>query len=78
MQEDSLPAEEMQEDSLPAKPQGKPKNIEVGSLSLRQRIFPTQESNQVSCIAGGIFTNWAMCLVTGQVLCKNHNSKKHM
>ena len=35
----------LQADSLPAEPQGKPKNIEVGSLSLLQRIFPTQESN---------------------------------
>ena len=33
--------------SLPAEPQGKPKNTEVGSLSLLQRIFPTQESNRV-------------------------------
>ena len=33
-------------DSLPAEPQGKPKNTGVGSLSLLQRIFPTQESNQ--------------------------------
>ena len=33
-------------DSLPAEPQGKPKNTRVGSLSLLQRIFPTQESNQ--------------------------------
>ena len=33
-------------DSLPAEPQGKPKNIGVGSLSLLQWIFPTQESNQ--------------------------------
>jgi len=32
-------------DSLPAEPQGKPKNIGLGSLSLLQRIFPTQESN---------------------------------
>ena len=32
-------------DSLPAKPQGKPKNTGVGSLSLFQGIFPTQESN---------------------------------
>ena len=31
-------------DSLPAKPQGKPKNTRVGSLSLLQQIFPTQES----------------------------------
>ena len=36
----------MQEDSLPAEPQGKFKNTGVGSLSLLQRIFLTQESNQ--------------------------------
>ena len=29
-------------DSLPAKPQGKPKNIGVDSLSLLQGVFPTQ------------------------------------
>ena len=34
------------ENSLPAEPQGKPKNIGVGSLSLLQRIFPTQELNR--------------------------------
>ena len=33
-------------DSLPVEPQGKPKNTGVGSLSLLQQIFPTQESNQ--------------------------------
>ena len=33
-------------DSLPAEPQGKPKNTGVGSLSLLQQIFPTQELNQ--------------------------------
>ena len=33
-------------DSLPAEPPGKPKNKRVGSLSLLQQIFPTQESNQ--------------------------------
>ena len=33
-------------DSLLAKPPGKPKNSGVGSLSLLQRIFLTQESNQ--------------------------------
>ena len=32
-------------DSLLAEPQGKPKNTRVGSLSLLQQIFPTQESN---------------------------------
>ena len=31
---------------LPAEPQGKPKNIRVGSLSFLQRIFPIQELNQ--------------------------------
>ena len=35
----------MQVNSLPAEPQGKPKNTGVGSLSLLQGIFPTQESN---------------------------------
>ena len=33
-------------DSLLAEPQGKPKNTEVGSLSLLQRIFLTQASNR--------------------------------
>ena len=32
-------------DSLPAEPQRKPKNTGVGSLSLLQQIFPTEESN---------------------------------
>ena len=32
-------------DSLPAEPQGKPKNTGVGSLSLLQEIFLSQESN---------------------------------
>ena len=36
----------LQADSLPAEPQGKSKNAGMGSLSLLQRIFPTQESNQ--------------------------------
>ena len=35
----------LQEDSLPAEPQGKPQNTGVGSLSLLQWIFLTQESN---------------------------------
>ena len=46
-----------QVDSLPAEPQGKPKNTGVGSLSLLQQIFLTQETNSVSCIAGRFFTN---------------------
>ena len=35
----------LQVDSLPTELQGMPKNIGVGSLSLFQRIFLTQESN---------------------------------
>ena len=41
--EPQLPA--LQADSLPAETQGKPKNTGVGSLSLLQQIFPTQELN---------------------------------
>ena len=37
---------ELQVDSLPAEPQRKPKNTKVGSLSLRQQTFTTQESNR--------------------------------
>ena len=36
----------LQADSLPAEPQGTSKNTEVGSLSLLQGIFPTQELNR--------------------------------
>ena len=36
----------LQADSLPAEPPGKPKNTRVGSLSLHQWIFPTQELNR--------------------------------
>ena len=36
----------LQVDSLPAEPPRKPKNTGVGSLSLLQWLFPTQESNQ--------------------------------
>ena len=35
-----------QVDSLLSEPPGKPKNTAVGSLSLLQGIFPTQDSNQ--------------------------------
>jgi len=37
----------LQGDSLPAEPQGKPKNTGVGSISLLQGIFQTQELNWV-------------------------------
>ena len=36
----------LQADSLPFEPPGKPKNPGVGSLSLLQGVFPTQESNR--------------------------------
>ena len=36
----------LQADSLPAEPQVKPKSTGMGSLSLLQRVFPTQESNR--------------------------------
>ena len=36
----------LQVDSLPSEPPGKPKNTGVGSLSLLQGIFPTQEFNR--------------------------------
>ena len=36
----------LQADSLPAEPQGKLKSTGVGSISLLQQIFLTQESNQ--------------------------------
>ena len=36
----------LQVDYFPAEPQGKLKNTGVGSLSLLQGIFPTQELNQ--------------------------------
>ena len=35
-------------------------NAGMGNLSLLQGIFPTQESDQVSCIAGRFFISWAI------------------
>ena len=45
----------LQADSLPAEPQGKPKNTAVGSLSLLQKIFPTQDPNRGLLHCGRIF-----------------------
>ena len=36
----------LQVDFLPSEPPGKPKNIGIGSLSLLQETFMTQESNR--------------------------------
>ena len=49
----------LQADSLPTELRGNPKNTGLGSLSLLQGTFPTQESTGVSCIAGGFFTSRA-------------------
>ena len=54
---DQMQASSLQEDSLPSEPLEKPKNAGVGSLSLLQGIFPTQELDRVSCIAGGLQEN---------------------
>ena len=62
------PSPALQADSLPAEPQGEPKNTGVGSLSLLQGIFLTQELNGVSCIAGRFFTNWAVIEAHGPPL----------
>ena len=42
----SQPRSPALQDSLPSEPLGKPKNTAVGSLSLLQGIFPTQELNR--------------------------------
>ena len=48
----------LQAASLQSDPPGKPNNTGVGSLSLLQGTFLTQEWNQASWIAGGFFTSW--------------------
>ena len=50
----------LQADSLPSEPPWKPRNTAMGSLSLLQGNFSTQDQTGVSCIAGGFFTNWAI------------------
>jgi len=47
----------LQVDSLPAEPLGKPKNTEVGSLSLLQGNVQPRNQSGVSCIAGRFFTS---------------------
>ena len=51
----------LQADSLLSEPPGKPKNTGVGSLSLRQRIFPTQELN-----LGLLHCKWDLCQLSYQ------------
>ena len=47
----------LQADSLPSEPPGKPMNTGSGSLSILWGIFWIQESNWVSCTAGGFYTS---------------------
>ena len=61
----SLPGSSVHEDA-PGKHTG------VGSHALLQGIFPTQESNWVSCITGRFFTSWA----TREAL-ENHHKYNH-
>ena len=51
----------LQVDSLPSEPPGRPKNSGVGSLSLLQGMFPTQESNQ-----GLLHCKWILCQLSFQ------------
>ena len=51
----------LQVDSLPSEPPGKSKNTGVGSLSLLQGIFPTQESNQ-----GLLHCRWILYQLSNQ------------
>ena len=60
----------LQAASLPAEPPGKPKNTGVGSLSLLQWIFPTQESNRGLLHCRQII-NWATreALARPRIMC---------
>ena len=61
----------LQADSLPAEPQGEPNNIGVGSLSLLQWIFLTQESKQ-----GFLYCRWILYQLShqgSQSVCVSHS-----
>ena len=62
----------LQADSLPSESSGKPKNTRVGSLSLLQGIFPTQESNRGLLHCSRFFTSWT----TRESYWTNKNAKK--
>ena len=53
----------LQVDFLPSEPWGKPNNTGVGSLSLLQGNFPTQESNQALLNCRQFFTSWLYSLL---------------
>ena len=59
------------------------KNTRVGCHGLLQRIFPTWDRTQVSCLAGGFFTVWAtkealgILYITFKYNCKQlHNERR--
>ena len=58
----------LQADSLPVEPRGKPKKTGVGSLSLLQQIFPTQELNQ-----GLLHCRWILYQLSYQESCYHHH-----
>ena len=62
----------LQADSLPAEPKGKTKNTGMGSLSLLQRNFPTQESNQGLLHCNKSFTNSAIREAVASLKCGQH------
>ena len=67
----------LQADSLPAEPPGKSKNTGVGSLSLLQRTFPTQESNQGLLHCGQILYQLSY-QESPRVRCKNTTSQTQL
>ena len=61
----------LQADSLPSESPGKPKN-KVGSLSLLQRIFPTQESNWAL-----LYCKWILYQLSYKGIPKIHTLEKN-
>ena len=63
----------LQVDSLLAEPQEEPKNTGVGSLSLLQRIFPTQKSNW-----GLLHCRWILYQLSyqGAILMLQHDTER--
>ena len=59
----------LQADSLPAEPQEKPKSTGVGSLSLLQRLFLTQESNWGLLHCRWILYRMTCCFLLFRDLC---------
>ena len=62
----------LQADSLPAQPQGKPKNTAVLAYPFCRRSSRPRNPTQVSCIADGFFTNWAINKHVEQISYSRH------